>query len=331
MRIGVAGAGAVGGLIASRLVRAGHEVALLARGATLAAIRTDGLRVVEDGEESVAHPDAVEDDAAALGPQDLLVVALKATALARDAAALTPMIGHDTLVLPAMNGVPWWFLDPAGLGEQEPLTSVDPHGRIGRSLPLTRTLGCVVHLSSAVTAPGVVRHGAGDRLVVGEPRGGRSERVDRVAEALGRAGFQVDRADDVRREIWYKLWGNMTVNPVSALTGATGDLILADDLVRSSMAAAMAEAAAVGERIGCPIEQSAEERLDLARGLGPFRTSMLQDVEAGREIELDALTGVVREIAARVGVPTPATDALHGLTRLQAVARRNAAHDGGAQ
>ena len=320
MRVGVVGVGAVGGLLASRLVRAGHDVSALARGTTLQALRADGLRVLEQGPEGEPLESVVRvrasDDARELGPPDLLVVALKATALARDAAQLAPMVGPGTVVLPAMNGVPWWFLDPTGSGDATPLRSIDPGGRIAATLPLQRTLGCVVHLSSSLLRPGRVRHGAGWRLVVGEPAGGSSDRVDRVADVLGGAGFEVDRADDVRREIWFKLWGNMTVNPVSALTGATGAQILDDDLVRALMVRAMAEAAEVGERIGCPIAQSGEERLGLARGLGDFRTSMLQDTEAGRELELDALTGVVREIAGRVDVATPWTDAVHGLTRL---------------
>lgn len=323
MRIGVAGAGAVGGLMAARLAEAGHEVSLLARGATLDAVREHGLRLATGDDaaaETVAHP-AVADDASALGPQDLLVVALKGTALARDAPQLAPMIGSETLVLPAMNGVPWWFLDPSGEGRAVPLASIDPLGRIAATLPRERTLGCVVHLTSSLLGPGRVRHGAGWRLVVGEPRGGLSARVAGIAEALEAGGFEVDQADDVRREIWYKLWGNMTVNPVSALTGASGDRILDDDLVRAFMVEAMAEAAEVGAGIGCPIEESGEERLGLARRLGAFRTSMLQDADAGREIELDALTGVVREIARRVGVPTPRTDALHGLARLMGSVR----------
>lgn len=320
MRIGVAGAGAVGGLMAAWLARAGHEVSLLAGGGTLAALRDDGLRVTDaGGTESLRLP--VSDDAAALGPQDLLVVALKGAALARGAGALIGLVGEQTLVLPAMNGVPWWFLDPHGTGDAAPLRSVDPDGAVAAALPLERTLGCVVHLSSTREGPGRVRHGAGTRLVVGEPTGGPSDRVEQVAAALAGAGFAVDRSDDVRREIWYKLWGNMTVNPVSALTGATGGRILDDELVVAFMVRAMAEAAAVGERVGCPIDQSGEERLSLARGLGDFRTSMLQDAEAGRELELDALTGVVREIAARVGVPTPWTDAVHGLTALMARTR----------
>ncbi len=319
MRVAVAGVGAVGGLVASRLARSGHDVVALARGQTLAALRADGLRV-EEGGPGAPTPQTVDivasDDARDLGVVDLLVVALKGTALARDAEVLAPFIGPETIVLPAMNGVPWWFLDPAGTGDGPALASIDPHGSIARTLPLARTLGCVVHLSSSLLGPARVRHGAGWRLVVGEPRGGRSERVDRVADVLAGAGFEVDRADDVRREIWFKLWGNMTVNPVSALTGASGAQILDDELVRAFLVRAMAEAAQVGDRIGCPIVQSGEERLALARGLGDFRTSMLQDAEAGRELELDALTGVVREIAARVGVATPWTDAVHGLTRL---------------
>jgi len=319
MRIAVVGIGAVGGLIAARLARAGHEVSALARGQTLARIRADGIEV-DGASGSFSARVAASDDAAALGPQELVVIALKAPALAAASEAMAPLLGPQTLVLPAMNGVPWWFM-PAAAPDDPPLASVDPGGRLLARLPLARVLGCVVHFAASSPAPAQVKHGAGDRLIVGEPRGGASPRVAAVCAALASAGFQAEASDDVRREVWYKLWGNMTMNPVSALTGALSDAILADELINDFVLRCMAEAAAIGARVGCPIAQTGEERLGLARQLGGFRTSMLQDTEAGRAIELDALVTAVHEIGGRVGVATPNIGALLGLTRLMARVR----------
>ena len=316
MRIAIIGLGAVGGLIAARLARAGQQVSALARGDTLARVRAEGLQVESTvGTFSVHLP--ISDDAAALGPQDLVVLAVKAPALASVADTIAPMLGPETVLLPAMNGVPWWFL-PAAMPDQAPLASVDPGGRLLAALPLERVLGCVVHLAASTPAPGRVRHATGERLIVGEARGGRSARVDAVCAALASAGFQAEASSDVRRDVWYKLWGNMTINPVSALTGAPTDAILDDPLVRGFVLRCMAEAAEIGARVGCPIAQSGEARLDLTRELGGFRTSMLQDTDAGRPIELDALVTSVHEIAARVGVAAPNIAALLGLARLMA-------------
>ncbi|HEV7578701.1 MAG TPA: 2-dehydropantoate 2-reductase [Caldimonas sp.] len=319
MKVAVVGLGAVGGLIAARLARAGHEVSALARGATLDRVRADGLHV-ESARGSFSVPLRTSDDAAALGAQELVVIAVKAPALPAVAASIAPLLGAETLLLPAMNGVPWWFL-PAALPEEAPLASVDPGGRLLAQLPLDRVLGCVVHLAASTPAPGRVRHNIGERLIVGEPTGGASAGVVAVCAALASAGFQAEASADIRRDVWYKLWGNMTINPVSALTGATTDAILDDPLVRGFVLRCMAEAAAIGARIGCPIAQSGQERLDLTRELGAFRTSMLQDVDAGRTIELDALVTAVHEIAARVGIDAPQIASLLGLARLMARGR----------
>jgi 2-dehydropantoate 2-reductase len=313
MKVCVAGLGAVGGLVAARLALAGHEVSALARGATLAAVRERGLGLTtSQGERHVARIEAA-DAAAKLPTPELLIVAFKGAAFAADAGQLAPLIGPRTIVLPMMNGVPWWFLQP---DDPKPLASVDPQGRIAATVPLAQTLGAVVHLTCVGTAPGEVRHGFGERLIVGEPAGPTSERAERVAAMLDSAGFQAERSDNIRCDIWFKLWGNMTTNPVSALTRAACDAILDDDLVRAFMARGMAEAAAIGARIGCPIEQTPEARMNVTRQLGAFKTSMLVDAEHGRALELDALVGAVREIGARVGVATPNIDALHGLARL---------------
>jgi 2-dehydropantoate 2-reductase len=314
MKIAVVGLGAVGGLIAARLARAGHEVSALARGATLARVRAEGLHV-ESARGSFSATLTATDDATTLGPQELVVIAVKAPALPAVAEAIEPLLGATTVLLPAMNGVPWWLL-PAAMPAQAPLASVDPGGALLARLPLERVLGCVVHLAASSPAPGRVRHSIGERLIVGEPAGGISARVEAVCAALAGAGFQAEASADVRTDVWYKLWGNMTINPVSALTGATTDAILDDPLVREFVLRCMAEAAEVGARIGCPIAQSGADRLDLTRELGGFRTSMLQDADAGRAIELDALVTAVHEIAGRVGVAAPNIGALLGLTRL---------------
>jgi len=270
MRIAVVGLGAVGGLLAGRLARAGHAVSALARGETLARVRANGLQLESAG-ASVSVPLTASDDAATLGVHELVVIAVKAPALAAAAPAMAPLIGPETVLLPAMNGVPWWFL-PAALPDEAPLDSVDPGGALLAQLPLAQVLGCVVHLSSTSPAPGCVRHGVGERLIVGEPAGGKSGRLAAVCAALASAGFRVEASADVRRDLWYKLWGNMTMNPVSALTGALTDAILDDPLVRGFLLRCMAEAAAIGAQIGCPIAQLGDERLALTRELGGFKT-----------------------------------------------------------
>jgi 2-dehydropantoate 2-reductase len=311
VKVCVVGAGAVGGLIGTRLALAGCDTAALARGATLSALRGAGWRL-ESGE---AVPVRATDDPAEIGPVDLVVLAVKAPALAAVAPRVTPLLGDATVVLPAMNGVPWWFLtDP-------PLRCVDPDGTIGKAIPRERVLGCVVHFASTTPRPGVVRHVAGNGLIVGEPDGGDSARTQSVAQVLSRAGFAVTASPQVRTDIWYKLWGNMTMNPISALCGATADRILDDPLVNRFCLAVMAEAAAIGERIGCPIRESGTDRMAVTRRLGAFKTSMLQDTEAGRPVELDALLTAVAEIGERVGVPTPSLDTLLGLSRLAARVR----------
>ena len=316
MKVAVVGLGAVGGLIAARLAEAGHTVVAIARGETLARVRERGLVVEARGQRRTIRVDA-SDDAAALGEQALVVIALKAPSLAGVAPALAPLLSDDTVLLPAMNGVPWWFM-PATQPGEPPLASVDPGGRLLQALPLRRVLGCVVHLSASCPEPGLVQHGFGERLIVGEPLGGDSQRVSQVCALLASAGFEAEASTDIRRALWYKLWGNMTMNPVSALTGAASDAILDDPLVFDWMVRTMAEAAAIGEQIGCAIDHSAAERMKLARQLGSFKTSMLQDTLAGRPIELDGLVGAVHEIGARVGVATPNIAALLGLTRLMA-------------
>lgn len=316
MKVCIVGAGAIGGFIGTRLACAGQsQVSALARGATLAALRTQGWRLRLGG-ELLQAPATASDSAAELGVQDLVVLTLKGQALPALAPRLAPLIGPGTVVLPAMNGVPWWFLRGVpGMGEA-PLQSVDPGGAISAAIPFDAVLGGVVHASTSTAEPGLVEHRMGHGLIVGEPVGGTSERAQRVAALLADAGFEATASPNIRQDIWYKLWGNLTINPVSAITGATADRILDDPLVRDFCSAAMAEVAAIGARIGCAIAQSPEDRHQVTRKLGAFRSSMLQDVQAGRAIELDAIVGAVHEIARRLGEPAPNVDALFGLTRL---------------
>jgi 2-dehydropantoate 2-reductase len=321
MKICVYGAGAIGGFLGARLGAAGHALSAVARGATLEALREHDLRLVQAGETIVA-PVRAEEDPARFGPQDLVVIAVKGPALPAVAVRIAPLLAPDTMVLVAMNGVPWWFFDglPGPYAGMK-LATVDPDGAIAAAIPTRHVVGCVVHASCSTPEPGLVRHAMGAGLIVGEPSGGRSARVERLLADLASAGFDAKLSERIQQDIWYKLWGNMTMNPVSAITGATGDRILDDPLVRAFCSAAMAEAAAIGARIGCGVTQSTEDRHAVTRKLGAFKTSMLQDVEAGRPIELDAIVAVVREIGQKVGVPTPNIDALLGLARLFARVR----------
>lgn len=316
MKVCIVGAGAIGGFIGARLARAGQtQVSALARDATLAALRTQGWRL-QMGGELLQAPAVASDNAAELGLQDLVIIALKGQALPTLAPKLAPLIGAGTVVLPAMNGVPWWFLHSVGGLGDAPLESVDPGGGIGAALPFATVLGAVVHASTSTVEPGLVEHRMGHGLIIGEPTGGTSDRARRIAHLLAGAGFESSVSEDIRRDIWFKLWGNLTINPISAITGATADRILDDPLVRAFCSAAMSEVAAIGAHLGCPIGQSPEDRHQITRKLGAFRSSMLQDVQAGRAIELDAIVGAVHEIARRLGLATPNVDALLGLTRL---------------
>ena len=321
MKICIYGAGAIGGWIGARLAAIGEPVSVVARGATLAALHTHGLRL-QQADGLLQVPVQAADNAAALGVQDLVVVAVKAPALAEVARGIAPLLGPHTLVLTAMNGVPWWFFQGfGGAYAGTALKAVDASGAIAAAIPARHVVGCVVHASCALQAPGVVQHHFGNKLILGEPSGQQTERAKTLSALLGRAGFEALLSEQIQRDTWYKLWGNMTVNPVSALTGATTDLILDDPLVRGFISQVMLEAKEIGTRIGIPIDQQPEDRHAVTRKLGAFKTSMLQDVEAGKPVELDALVTVVQELGVLTAVPTPFTDALLGLSRLQARVR----------
>jgi 2-dehydropantoate 2-reductase len=321
MKVCIVGAGAIGGFVGTRLAVAGEaQVSALARGATLDALKNHGWRLdtvdASGSAQQLRAAALASDQASDLGVQDLVVIAVKGPALPELAPTLAPLIGKDTVVLPAMNGVPWWFCKGLpGFGEA-PLQSVDPGGGIAKAISFERVIGCVVHTSTSTPEPGRVQHRFGKGLILGEPFGGTSDRVQALVDLLARAGFDATQSNNVRYDIWYKLWGNLTMNPVSAMTGATIEHILGDPLVREFCSAAMREAAEIGERIGCSVTQSAEDRHAVTAKLGAFKTSMLQDAEAGRPLELDAIVGAVREIGQRLGQPTPNVNTLFGLTRL---------------
>jgi len=316
-KVCIIGAGAIGGWIGARLAASGlADVSAVARGATLQSLRVRGWQLRTAG-GTITAPALAAATADELGPQDLVILTVKAPALADAVRLLPPLLGPGTAVLPFMNGVPWWFGRGTELGD-EPLRSIDPDGVVAAAIDFDRVLGGVVHSSCSVPEPGVVQHVMGNGLIVGEPAGGSSPRAEAVGELLSGAGFDAVVSADVRYDIWYKLWGNMTMNPVSALTGATADRILGDPLVRAFNSAAMREAAEIGRRLGCDIQQTPEDRHKVTAKLGAFKTSMLQDAEAGRPLELDALVGAVHEIGERLGVPTPYIGALLGLTRLAA-------------
>jgi 2-dehydropantoate 2-reductase len=318
MKVCIYGAGAIGGWIGHGLARAGCQVSVVARGATLDALQLHGLRLHQGGQvtsQAVASSANPFD----LGVQDLVVLSVKAPSLPEVARQITPLMGPDTMVLTAMNGVPWWFLQGFGgalAGTQ--LTSVDCDGALAAAIPAPHLIGCVVHASCSVDEPGLVHHHFGNKLIIGEPSGEQTTRVQQLAKLLDKAGFEAVVSEQIQKDIWFKLWGNMTVNPISALTGATTDLIMNDELVRGFISAVMLEAKTIGARIGITIAQQPEDRHAVTRKLGAFKTSMLQDVEAGRPVELDALVTVVKELGELTAVPTPFTDALLGLARLQA-------------
>ncbi len=321
-KVCVYGAGAIGAWIGTRLGQAGCTVSVVARGATLGALQQQGLRCEID-KQTLAVPVQASADPATLGVQDLVVVAVKAPALAEVARHIRPLLGPQTVVLTAMNGVPWWFFQ--GFGDKfagTQLKAVDPKGEIAAGIPAAHIVGGVVHASSAIVEPGLARHHFGNRLIIGEPSGQKTERAQQLVALLTRAGFETELSAQIQKDIWYKLWGNMTVNPVSALTGATTDKILDDPLVRGFISSIMLEAKEIGARIGIPIFQQPENRHEVTRKLGAFKTSMLQDLEAGRPVELDALVTVVQELGILTGVPTPNTDILLGLARLQARTRK---------
>jgi 2-dehydropantoate 2-reductase len=318
MKICIYGAGAVGGLMAGWLARAGHAVSVVARGANLTAIREKGLRVRSEGKEA-AYPVHADSDAAKIGAQDCVIVAVKGQSLAQVARGIGPLLGAGASVVTAMNGVPWWFFDRLKFGGGKlRLESLDPGGALSRAMPTERIVGCVVHLAASTPEPGVISHNMGRRLILGEPGGNNTARTQDIAATLTQAGFECVQSPFIEKDFWVKLLGNVSFNPVSALTLSTADRLIADAEVKAYMVAIMREVLAIGRAVGVDADIDPEARIDMARNLGKFKTSMLQDLEAGKSLEIDGLLTGTLEVARKAGVPAPFTESLSGLARLRA-------------
>lgn len=313
MKIGIYGAGAVGGYMAVQLALAGHDVTCIARGAHLAAMQKNGLKLHVGGEERVARC-ACTNDPAEAGPQDYLIVALKAHQAFEAAEAMRPMLGPETPVVTAMNGVPWWyFYKQPGHFENHRLESVDPGGRQWQAIGPERAIGCVVYAATEIAEPGVIVHTYGEKFTLGEPDGTMSERSQRLSTAMEQAGLRAPVRDNIRDDIWIKLWGNLCFNPISALTGATLDVVATDPATRALARHMMIEAQAIGEALGVHFRVDIDRRIDGAAGVGAHKTSMLQDLERGRPMEIDALVTAVQEMGRLVEIETPYIDAVLGL------------------
>jgi len=318
MRICIVGAGAIGGWLGAKLIQAGADVTLIARGAHLAAIIANGLTIeYSDGRREVVYPTLATDDMNVAGPHDLVIVAVKAQALSALAAPMRVLYGPDTAVVYAQNGIPWWyFMRHGGPYEGHRIESVDPGGVIAANTEIERVIGCVVYPAAAIERPGVIRHVEGNRFALGEPDGSRSERVIRLSKLLESVGLRAPVKTDIRNEIWLKLWGNLSFNPISALTRATIDRIIADQGTYALTVAMMAEAQQVAEKLGIRFPISIERRIRMAEEIGAHKTSMLQDIEAKRPTEIDALLGAVVELAELTGTPTPTLRAIYAVTSL---------------
>ena len=316
MKICVYGAGAIGGYLAVELALSGQQVCVVARGAHLKAIQENGLKLVIGGREKLARIAAAEDPGA-FGVQDVVICALKAHQAYDSAAAFAPLLGPQTSVLTAMNGIPWWYFYAAGgRFEGHHLDSVDPHGRQWDAIGPDRAIGCVVEPACEVTAPGVVVHHDLNRLIIGEPDGTRSSRVLDLARALTGAGFDAPVRDNIRYNIWLKLWGNVCFNPISVLTGATLDRMIGEPGLLALCKSMMLEAKAVNEALGVQIPADMmQRRLAVAGTLVGHKMSMLQDLERGRRLEIDALVTAVHELGRLTGVPTPMVDAVLALVQ----------------
>lgn len=318
MKICVYGAGSIGGTIGGVLAHAGHDVSLIARGAHLAALKSNGCTVETGGQTFTVHPDC-SDNPADFGPQNYVVVAVKAPAMASVAAGIAPLLGADTAVVPAMNGIPWWFFDgfPAH-GPDIRLPALDPDGALAAAVSTDRVIGCVVHMGSLVPEPGVIRHVADNRLILGEAKGGLSGRLTRFVDAFDGTTLAATATENLRQEIWLKLLGNFNFAPVSSLTGATNGEIGDDPGLRKLCADLFEEAAEAGRRIGLDPGMTADQRTDMGASLGNFRTSMLQDFDKSRPPEIDAIVGAVVEIGRATDTPMPISEAVLALVAQKA-------------
>jgi 2-dehydropantoate 2-reductase len=317
MKICVFGAGAIGGMLGVLLARAGQQVSLVARGAHLEAMQRDGARLLIDGEERVARLPCT-DDARDLGPQDLILLTLKARSLPASVESIVPLLGPDTAIVTGTNGIPYWFFDRfGGPLEGAVLDSIDPGGRQMQRFGAQRAIGCVLNPAAELIAPGLIRHVHGRKFPIGEPDGRTTGRLVQLQQAMQAAGLEAPIRADIRDEIWLKLWGNLCLSPISALTHATLDRLVADPDVRAICLAMMEEARQVGECFGARLRVDAHRRLEGAASVGAHKISMLLDVEHRRALEIDPIVTVVQEISRRVRVPTPTIDIVAALIRLR--------------
>jgi 2-dehydropantoate 2-reductase len=318
LKIAIIGVGAIGGYLGARLAHAGDEVTFFARGANLDALRTRGIRVIDsDGSELAVPRVNATDDYGAAGPQDVVILAMKAHQVEAVAPQVPKLYGPDTIVVPLQNGIPYWYFHrhPGEFAGTQ-VKSVDPDGQIERHIPCERVIGCVVYPAAELVAPGVIKHVEGNRFPVGEPDGSSSERVTRLSQCFVKGGLQAPVLDDIRGEVWLKLWGNLTFNPISALSRATLAGICQYPLSRTLAQAMMTEAQTVANKLGVTFRVPLEKRIAGAERVGHHKTSMLQDVEAARTLEIDALLGSVVELARLTDTPTPHLDTVYALTKL---------------
>jgi 2-dehydropantoate 2-reductase len=318
MKICIFGAGAIGGYLGVQLAQAGADVSLVARGAHLEAMRKNGVRLLKDNEETVAHP-VCTNDPRELGVQDYVIVGLKAHQLSEAVDSMQPLLGNDTAIVTAVNGIPYWYFHRhGGRLEGSVVESVDPGGQQWRGLRPERALGCIVYPATEVVEPGVIRHVYGDKFPLGEPSGERTERVERLSELFEKAGLKAPVLDNIRDEMWLKLWGNVSFNPISALTHATLDVITTDPGTRAVAKAMMLEAKEIADRLGISFRVDVERRIEGARKVGAHKTSMLQDLERGRALEIDPLVTVVQEMGRLAEIPTPTIDVVLALVQQRA-------------
>ena len=318
MKVCIYGAGAIGGYLGVQLARAGADVSLVARGAHLAVMRKDGLKLLIGGEERVAHPRCT-DDPSELGPQDYVIVTLKAHQVSGVLDAMQPLLGPDTAIVTAYNGIPYWYFHRHGGSlEGTTLESIDPGARQWRMLGPERGIGCIVYPATEVIAPGVIKHDYGDRFPVGEPSGESTPRIARLSALMGEAGLRAPVLDRIRDEIWLKLWGNVCFNPISALTQATLDIMASDPGTRAVSRQMMLEAQAIAEKLGVHFRVDIERRIDGAGSVGAHKTSMMQDLERGRPMEIDPLVTVVQEIGRLLNIATPTIDTVLALVQQRA-------------
>lgn len=318
MRICIFGAGAIGGYMAVKLAEAGADVSLVARGPHLKAMQENGLTLLEENGRETTVPVTASDDPAALGQQDYIIITLKAHSVPPVVDTMQPLIGPGTTIVSGVNGVPWWYFHKLGGPlEGTQLNSVDPGGVQWKGLGPERVLGCVVYPAAEVVRPGVVKHIEGNRFTLGEPDGSKSERAVRLSEALMRAGLKSPVRPRLRDEIWVKLWGNLSFNPISALTHATLDVLCTDTGTRAVARSMMLEAQEIAEKLGVRFPIDVDRRIDGGAAVGAHRTSMLQDLEQGRPMEIDALVGSVQELGRLTETPTPTIDTVLALIRLR--------------